>query len=296
MPPSVSVPEKTLEHWASQYVTYRYRSKAALWWPATGEDVDVRWLPSRPGKAVQLELKTSTVAGAGLHDVVVDLGQLWEYRQRRLGHQPFYAFPRPDWPGTLTAAATAGGRPVTELAFGRSGSGWWFADWMVVLTAAQVSAVLHAELAVHGSAKRGTKKRLVRFDLRRSGARPVVTWGSGTMAPATVGWRDFWPALEQCGRAGWPQLILLPAPLVPPSRRIPRARVMGMLRAAAAVIPDADWYGEDLVPLEPDEEGNFQVTRESRRQLGEPEDRAGDVEEDRRLLVFLDALTLLRSA
>jgi threonine dehydrogenase-like Zn-dependent dehydrogenase len=42
-------------------------------------------LPTRPGKAVQLELKTTTVAGAGLHDVSVDLGQLWEYRQRPLG-------------------------------------------------------------------------------------------------------------------------------------------------------------------------------------------------------------------
>src|SRR5262245_56456544 len=120
MPQSVSVPEKTLEHWSSQYVTYRYRSKAALWWPTSRQDIDVRWLPARPGKAVQLELKTTTVAGAGLHDVLVDLGQLWEYRQRQPGHQPFYAFPRPGWSGNLSAAANARGRPVTELAFARS--------------------------------------------------------------------------------------------------------------------------------------------------------------------------------
>lgn len=104
-PHSVSVPEKTLEHWSSQYVTYLYRSWAALWWPARGEDIDVRLLPTRPGKAVQLELKTTTVAGLGLHDVSVDLGQLWEYRQRPLGHQPFYAFPWPTWQGNLTVAA-----------------------------------------------------------------------------------------------------------------------------------------------------------------------------------------------
>jgi hypothetical protein len=84
-PHSVSVPEKTLEHWSSQYVTYLYRSWAALWWPTRGEDIDVRLLPTRPGRAVQLELKTTTVAGVGLHDVSVDLGQLWEYRQRPLG-------------------------------------------------------------------------------------------------------------------------------------------------------------------------------------------------------------------
>jgi hypothetical protein len=42
MPPSVSVPEKTPEHWSSQYVMYRYCAQAA-----------------RPGKAVQIEPKTT---------------------------------------------------------------------------------------------------------------------------------------------------------------------------------------------------------------------------------------------
>jgi len=96
MPRSVSVPKKTLEHWSSQYVIYLYHSKAALWWPASGQDIDVRWLPARPGKAMQLELKATTVVRPGVHDVMVDLGQLWEYRNRRPGWQPFYAFPRPD--------------------------------------------------------------------------------------------------------------------------------------------------------------------------------------------------------
>ena len=73
----------------------------------------------------------------------MDLGQLWEYWQRSPGRQPFYAFPWPDWDGNLKAVAIAEGRAVTELGFSRSGPGWWFADWMVVLTAAQVAAVLH---------------------------------------------------------------------------------------------------------------------------------------------------------
>jgi hypothetical protein len=47
MPQSVSVPEKTLEHWSSQYVMYRYQAKAALWWPTSREDIDVR-LSTRP--------------------------------------------------------------------------------------------------------------------------------------------------------------------------------------------------------------------------------------------------------
>jgi hypothetical protein len=69
MPQSVSVPEETLEHWLSQYVAYRYRSRAAQWWPAGGEDIDVSSLSARPGKAVQLELKTTTVTSAGLHQI-----------------------------------------------------------------------------------------------------------------------------------------------------------------------------------------------------------------------------------
>lgn len=186
MPQSVSIPEKTLEHWSSQYVTYRYRSKAALWWPSSGEDIDVRWLPNKPGKAVQLELKTTTVAGSGLHDVLVDLGQLWEYRQRPFGHQPFYVFPRPDWHGNLAGVASARGRPVTELGFARSGRWWWFADWMLVLTTAQVAAILQRDLTAHGSRERGVRKRLVRFDVSRSN----VTWGSGSAgAPQAVCWQ-----------------------------------------------------------------------------------------------------------
>jgi hypothetical protein len=77
-------------------------------------------------------------------------------------------------------AATAGGRAVTELGFARSGRNWWFADWMVVLTAGQVARVLHNELAAHGSKTRGKKERLVRFDVTDS--RPV--WGAEAAAPS----------------------------------------------------------------------------------------------------------------
>jgi hypothetical protein len=85
MTKSVSVPEKTLEHWSSLYLTYRYRSQVLLWWPTRGEDIDVQMLTTTPGKAVQLELKTTTPAGTGLHDVNVNLGQLWEYSHKPLG-------------------------------------------------------------------------------------------------------------------------------------------------------------------------------------------------------------------
>jgi hypothetical protein len=58
--------------------------------------------------------------------VNVDLGQLWEYSQKPLARQPFYAFPRPHWDGELAAAARADGQDATELAVQRSKTGWWF--------------------------------------------------------------------------------------------------------------------------------------------------------------------------
>lgn len=296
MPQLVSVPEKTLEHWASLYVTYRYHSNAALWWPASGEDIDFRCLPNRPGKAVQLELKTTKVAGAGLHDVRVDLGQLWEYRQRPLGHQPFYVFPWPDWHGNLAAAADAKGRPVTELAFRRGGRGWWFADWLVLLTAAQVAAVLCKELADHGSRDRGSTERLVRFDLKNS----QVTWGSGAaVRPSVVRWLDFWAALEQCGEAGWPQLIQLPARIVRDKGPYLPSEAARMLRQAAAF--DSREWGRELVRLEPDEDGNYQIAPAPVGHPGEPRaDMTGDdgTDEvyDNRQIVFLDARALQHPA
>jgi hypothetical protein len=298
MPQSVSVPEKTLEHWSSQYITYRYRSKAALWWPASGEDIDVRWLPARRGKAVQIELKTTTVVRPWVHDVLVDLGQLWEYRQRPLGHQPFYVFPRPDWDGSLTAVTMAANRAVTELGFARSGAGWWFADWMDVLTAARVAAVLHHELAAHASKNRGEKGRLVRYDWnnRTPAGLPSTTWGpSGSLSPGVVGWREFWPELEQCGRLGWPQLIRLPARIVRARSPYRPLDIVGLLREAADMrLTDRE---EPLVTLEPDADGNYQIELSTAGNLSGSDDDENNVDgaedSDHRQIVFLDARVLL---
>jgi len=298
---SVSVPEKTLEHWSSQYITYRYPSQAALWWPASGEDINVGCLPARPGKIVQLELKTTTIISPMLHDVKIDLAQLRKYLRLPLGHQPFYVFPRPDWGGTLKAEAIAKGRAVTELAFTRSGPGWWFADWMVVLTAGQVAAVLRQELAAHRSKKRGITKRLVQFTVDPGQHKTTCTWGPSKKAsgPEPVGWLDFWSELRQCGRAGWPQLIRLPAWAITNVRGpyMPR-QVAAMLREAAAR-PAAEWdSNEQLMTLEPDADGNYQITEDPDGNLDRPgaesadEDSADEVYDDHRQIVFLDAWAL----
>jgi hypothetical protein len=296
MPQPVSVPEKTLEHWSSQYITYRYRSNAALWWPASGEDIDVQSLPQLPGKAVQLELKTTTPTSSGLHEVKVDLGQLWEYRQRPLGHQPFYVFPQPNWPGNLKAVATAQGHEVTELAFSRSGRKWWFADWMVVLSAAEVAAVLQPELTAHNCTRRGIRKRLVLFDSTKS-VNP--TWGpihrSRAAPKGLIGWLDFWSELEQCGRVEWPQLIRLPARIVQPGVRLPRLQVAEMLQEAAGMLATQWDNNEPLVTLEPDADGSYQITPDVDGNLGEPDEDRPDEIGDHRQIVFLDARVLVRA-
>jgi hypothetical protein len=94
-----SFPEKTLEHWCSLHLSYRYRAKALMWWPASGADMDVITTPQAWGKRLWLELKTTEWKPApGRHELSIDLVQL-----RRYGHQSvpdYYVFPVPR--GTAT--------------------------------------------------------------------------------------------------------------------------------------------------------------------------------------------------
>jgi hypothetical protein len=274
---------------------YRYRSNVALWWPASEEDIDVQSLPGLPGKAVQLEMKTTTPTRSGFHEVKVDLGQLWEYRQLPLGHQPFYVFPRPDRAGNLKTVAIAQGHEVTELAFSRSGRAWWFADWMVVLPAGDVAAVLQPELTAHNCRTRGTRERLVEFD----STKPMhPTWGpkhSARAAPkGLIDWLDFWSEFEQCGRVDWPQLIRLPARIVQKRVPLPRLQVAAMLQEAAEMLAQWD-SNEPLVTLEPDADGSYQITPDVSANLGEPAEERFDEIADNRQIVFVDAGALLRA-
>ncbi|MEU4290021.1 hypothetical protein AB0E63_17520 [Kribbella sp. NPDC026596] len=285
---SVSVPEKTLEHWSSLYLAYRYKSNAALWWPATGEDIDIDWLPSRPGKAVQIELKTLTMTGPDLQDVKVDLGQLWEYHHRPLSRQPFYAFPQPDWTGELAQEAQQDGVPVTELAFRRSGPAWWFAEWMVLLTTADVARALSPELTKHGSPKRGNRKRLVRYDFSHKKRRPAAAWGAtGTMPPQScIPWRQFWGALQLCGQTDWPQLIRIPRHYLSARPRHTADEMRHLLRNVANA---AEFLASDLVTLVPDSDGGFVLEQDDERATVRETDQTADGTEDNRQLVFLDA-------
>ena len=212
------------------------------------------------------------------------------------GASAVLCFSRPDWAGNLKAVALAHGRTVTELAFSRSGRRWWFADWMVVLSAAEVAAVLQPELAAHNRRKRGTRERLVQFD----STKPMnPTWGPSHSArpdpKGLIGWLDFWSEFEQCGRVEWPQLIRLPTRIVRSRVSLPRSQVVGMLREAADMLSTQWDNNEPLVTLEPDADGNYQITPDADDNLGEPDEDRPDEINDHRQIVFLDARALLRA-
>lgn len=252
MNPPVSVPEKTLEHWSSQYLTYRYQSKAALWWPVAGEDIDVQNLPYLPGKAVHLELKTTTLTASGQHDVMVDIGQLNDYL--RSSTPVFYVFPLPGWQGELRLAARAANVIVTDVAYSRSGSPWWFAEWMVVMTAKEVAIVLAPEIQAHPGIGRGVRKRLVRINAHPR--RTVVTWTNGA-TPRTYNWRDFWSILERCGETDWPQMVRLPASKTRSGAPLSKTKVLQMLRDSAASIKMGEVYPDKLRDFVSTNDGEF---------------------------------------
>lgn len=303
---AVNIPEKTLEHWVSMYITYRFRSKAALWWPTQGEDVDVRALPQRPGKAIQLEVKTVSPGAGGSQDVNIDIGQLWEYLRRPC--PPFYVFPWPTWSGALTVAA-AGATPlvpVTEIAFSRS-QDWWFALWVRVLTAQQVGAVLASELAAHGKRDRGNIKRLVR--IRTDGSPPE--WGAkGTASPpVAMDWRDFWSTITWCGAPGWPQIIRLPARVLGGGSSFALLQLRAELVALGSGVRERggkdaqarssiNQVFDDLVTLAPVSDGSYTIIPDEVKQPEAPrqdDDASASAQggetsiSDRRQVAFLDA-------
>lgn len=283
---NVSVPEKTLEHWVSQYLTYRYRSNAALWWPVRGEDVDVQSLPHLPGKAVQLELKTTTPGAKGRHKVIVDIGQLIDYLRSDV--PVYYVIPRPTWSGELKPAAHSSGVPATDIAFSRSGHKWWFAEWMIVLTAKQVAKVLSKEVAAHGSTVRGKRERLVLFTVGPRG-RVTARWGTGVKPPVIYEWRDFWTRLGRCGEPDWPQVVRVPSEHVQGRMQLSRDDVRSALADAANSIDEDGRFQGELTDFVASETEGFRIM--------EPADEVPDPlldseDEEHRQIVFLDARAL----
>lgn len=316
MPP-VTVPEKTLEHWVGIYLTYRYKSSAGLWWPTKGADTEVHYLPHRPGKGVALEIKTCTPSGKDdkWQDVVVNLGQLWEYSRALL--QPFYVFPVPTWKGGLKGwvqgrAQSAGPKGLTvappDLAFSRTGD-MWFAAWMRALTTAQVMQLLGPEVqrtscacaTNHGPGCRvNAEVTLLRVDFTNP-KKPTILWGPRSRnnpgatrkAPTTMPFRDLWTSLDRCGGREWPQLLNLPwqpgwGGSPPPW--ISYDKATGALEEASSLQRDGGPQPGEIATYVSDGEDGFEWVP------SDPWDAAPTDETplDENLLVFLEAQALYR--
>ncbi|WP_216896595.1 hypothetical protein [Nocardia alni] len=288
---SVSVPEKTFEHWVSQYILYRFRSKALLWWPAFGADVLTGGLPRRPGKAVSFELKTTTTTGGNpnRHHIDIDLGQLWNYVNHPLGLQPFYVFPIPNWSGSLDTFARRRGMHVTDLAFRRSGSNWWFANWTVAMPARDVAKVLAGPLKRHGSPNLGVRERLLTIDVDPSKRTRIVHWAATPSRPL-VQWREFWDRIQECGAIDWPQRIVVAADALPRAKSS-----LSYQEARAALVWDMGGeQNAELVILDLVEPNQYVVRERLTTAVFEVDESADGQGYDHRAVVFMDATLLSR--
>lgn len=137
----VSIPEKTIEHWLSLYLNYRYGSNISMWWPVIGEDIEVHPLTNSVSKQFWFEIKTTswlTNGSACLHKLKVNLEQLWAYADK--GGFDFYAFPVPFWPGEVSDVYER--LTCADFVHRRSGARW-FVNWMFVVSGDDLRAYLH---------------------------------------------------------------------------------------------------------------------------------------------------------
>lgn len=202
-----SLPEKTLEHWVSQYLTYRFRTHLALWWPTSGADIIVDPAIMPVGKAIWLELKTSEPdpVNNGIHVVTIDVKQLVAYGQRN-SPPDYYVFPRPNWHGTLgdpAAVPWLGAIPPTDLAFRRA-QDKWFGNWTRVISGASLRKALRRNGATHQG-----KAILGQWDSRTWAWGPAFTPAPGAPHPEWD-WPDFWASWEHCGTPDMPAALILP--------------------------------------------------------------------------------------
>lgn len=209
-----SIPEKTLEHWASRYLAYRYRTFLGLWWPVDGADIMVEDVHLRIGKSFWLELKTTVVepASPDKHTLKIDLWQLNNYHDPAAGAPPvYYVFPRPMWAGDIgstTGLSWLGSTSRTELAHRRAAAKW-FGEWTRVVPGWELFQLAQPTIAQHQLA--GTLK----------GATATVgTWDSAhkkwkvskKFRGLREGWRwpDFWDVMQTCGSDVMPALFAVP--------------------------------------------------------------------------------------
>ncbi|WP_125592425.1 hypothetical protein [Amycolatopsis balhimycina] len=200
-----SIPEKTLEHWASIYLSSRFPN-GAMWWPTSGEDVLAelpRLAASGLGKTLALELKTTEATGSN-HALWIDTRQLDRYLNPPFGPPlpVYYVFPVPHWNGPLRAppGTTPTAPPQMTVAppeWWRR-VGWpWFGDWLYVMSAQSLGKALLPTWAAPSRAR----ARLFTLSTPHTVGR-MPDWTSlfaRTPPAAPMGWAPFWAAVTRCG-------------------------------------------------------------------------------------------------
>ncbi len=201
-----SIPEKTLEHWTSIYLSNRFPN-GALWWPTSGEDVLAelpRLAASRPGKTLALELKTTEARGAD-HVLEIDTRQLARYLSPPSGPPlpVYYVFPTPHWTGPLTSRSGIAPRAPTGSAaappewWRRRVGPPWFGDWLYVLSARSLAALLPTTW----NAPRRRRATLFTLNGSHLGG-GVPDWArlfGRTLSRHPMAWTQFWKVVTRCG-------------------------------------------------------------------------------------------------
>lgn len=238
-----SLPEKTLEHWCSIHLTYRYRAKLLMWWPTMREDIAVRALRGVWGKQFWLELKTTEWnASARRHDLEINLGQLKAYGNHAT--PDYYVFPTPPWNGVLGDRASRKWLKVERerLAYETHSDAQWFTQWTHVVPGAVLRRNLRKELR---SVKAGVKTPLRIAEIKGGVLQPI---GPALVGAPTLPWRSFWAYMDACGDDVWTSEFIVPRGTVRSrTAGIPRNQLVAALRLARE---------EKRTPA-PDETGDF---------------------------------------
>lgn len=179
-----------------------------MWWPASGEDIDVALRPEAFGKRIWLELKTTEWNdAAGTHDLSIDLAQLRAYAGQ--GVPDYYVFPVPKWEGILGKAASfAWLRAISRssLAYQSKSSEKWFANWLTVVPGDQLRTALATDLLALAPNARNVSHVVART---RHGS---LTWRTSDLtAMQTRGWLSFWDFMDGCGDNDWDAQFVVPA-------------------------------------------------------------------------------------
>ncbi|MFW0182652.1 hypothetical protein ACN082_04005 [Rothia sp. CCM 9417] len=209
-------PEKTLEHWTSSYLRYRYKSKVSLWWPSFGQDIELASPRNLPGKSLNLEIKTSYM-DSRFFKIKIRYSQLISYISwNSPSFEPYYVFPLPIWPGRIEDYARVNLKNKSEFSYSRSGS-MWYPNWAWVIHSRSLYNYLQKNQSL--ISQKDDEKTLVKGTWNSTKNKYDLQWlpsrgprNRPTFQPPSslVNLRDFLDKFEQCGGVGFPQAVHLP--------------------------------------------------------------------------------------